>query len=1217
MSEFGWNNDFLKREVEESNTSDKIKQDTKRALDESKRILETAPAQQDKVLLQKEYEDVRLATIASLRLLQAQTEENLDQFRHELSEGENSQTLSDGEITEMEYARIEKELDELRHLPRTAYSIPARSPNDLSGLLSNGSRLLPQSPINMSVRPELLAQQPRMSRVEEKPDPFEFGKMVQALNEELENMTLDEILNNKIVRRKIINMPNGEMCPVLTYKVPEGEWPLDLPLLKAKILDAEKSETFSNEAKVRESFMHLLSEAGIENAEKNGNELFDELQKELFPEDPYASCAIEMIKLIQNFARDRWAELSEENILVALDGALEYKKEVTFNERQAILQTYPWVNIEQAFTYETHWEIEKFLLDIGVSQYESDSLASEILKIRQNEITANRQSEVLRKFDSLSPESLAFILWSNASPEKIRTIVHLLSPMDLSEIIKDLKNRVYRIQHKWDLLHIFSEYKDQLWDISFADINPKLRWDAGVLRAFPRELKITDITDFPTTLFTGFTGKSTIEYLISIGVKKWNSEGKHFIDRVLRRAYMAYSGEPAEVMSVIRKFLASDKYTDFEKNFVKNNIPNSILLFDTQNSFWIEKKEEQMSIISEEAFNNYHQMLKDGIRPEIIQDVIGDIDRYIEQRTISAHTETVALIIEKWLFDKTSYIKDFIWDYTPWEEDTQENNPIIALQKQVLTRDLRDIAYFSSLVRGDSDIIIHAVNATSSLAEMQQIIPYLEFTRFWAIQALYNTMEEKYGAETAQIYIGSDKRFPEIAQNIMKLGVTEKSKQFLYDILIHAEGITAKFQESKGAMLESIEQSNDHVILWRISEICKSIGSSVSSDAMHELKDIFVYKETNTPEDYQRLLEIFWSQEKVQDFLNGIIDLRKSLIAEKLEIARNQTEGMIYSRDFEDDFILLNETWEKSLKIEALRKHFNDYMVMMPREKGETIEAYQTRFIRAFIVRYNLENEDTINAINGTFTLIFKEAKWEEVDGKTLADAMRDGRMDELWTRNFDTRQKRLIQEYEEEQAATNSIDEDTHTETSFDTQEKQILYKAGFDADEIESITPEEIKILRNSPEALRGMISFKETLAQLNLEEFFGYRHYIFPAIQSKSMNSGLNLQDGDYLSPKEIAIVLFTIADSISHRLTETEQARVESLRWSKQDIEKVTQLLKEINKQDSLMTAQEDRSILRDEWRIGGFFREEFLGKEGDSSAQKTGWFDTGKFLESIQ
>jgi len=48
---------------------------------------------------------------------------------------------------------------------------------------------------------------------------------------------------------------------------------------------------------------------------------------------------------------------------------------------------------------------------------------------------------------------------------------------------------------------------------------------------------------------------------------------------------MAYSGEPAEVMSVIRKFLASDKYTDFEKNFVKNNIPNSILLFDTQNSF--------------------------------------------------------------------------------------------------------------------------------------------------------------------------------------------------------------------------------------------------------------------------------------------------------------------------------------------------------------------------------------------------------------------------------------------------------------------------------------------------------------------------------------------------------------------------------------------------------------------------------------------------------
>lgn len=52
--------DFLKNEVQESNTSDKIKADTIKALEQSKKIVDQNP---EREALKKEYEEVRLATV--------------------------------------------------------------------------------------------------------------------------------------------------------------------------------------------------------------------------------------------------------------------------------------------------------------------------------------------------------------------------------------------------------------------------------------------------------------------------------------------------------------------------------------------------------------------------------------------------------------------------------------------------------------------------------------------------------------------------------------------------------------------------------------------------------------------------------------------------------------------------------------------------------------------------------------------------------------------------------------------------------------------------------------------------------------------------------------------------------------------------------------------------------------------------------------------------
>ncbi len=117
MALIPWHNqDFLAKEVKESQSSDEIKQRTQKALEESKRIFRSSESIGiQKEQLKKEYEEVRLSTIASLRKLRHETGSSLEEFRKELS-WEDSETLSDGSMSESEVKIIEDEVQDLRDI---------------------------------------------------------------------------------------------------------------------------------------------------------------------------------------------------------------------------------------------------------------------------------------------------------------------------------------------------------------------------------------------------------------------------------------------------------------------------------------------------------------------------------------------------------------------------------------------------------------------------------------------------------------------------------------------------------------------------------------------------------------------------------------------------------------------------------------------------------------------------------------------------------------------------------------------------------------------------------------------------------------------------------------------------------------------------------------------------------------------------------------------
>jgi hypothetical protein len=72
--------EFLKNQVQQSQSSDSIKEETAKILDEAKEIR----ARLDNDDAQKEYDEVRLSTIAALKDLQVNTHDDFNQLRSDL-----------------------------------------------------------------------------------------------------------------------------------------------------------------------------------------------------------------------------------------------------------------------------------------------------------------------------------------------------------------------------------------------------------------------------------------------------------------------------------------------------------------------------------------------------------------------------------------------------------------------------------------------------------------------------------------------------------------------------------------------------------------------------------------------------------------------------------------------------------------------------------------------------------------------------------------------------------------------------------------------------------------------------------------------------------------------------------------------------------------------------------------------------------------------------
>jgi len=104
--------DFLKQQVIESQSSDPIKEETARILDEARDIRARLNSEE----AQKEYDELRFSTIWALKDLRTETHEDLEAIRTELWNSIDPFSYSQGEINQTELWNISREFNDLQEL---------------------------------------------------------------------------------------------------------------------------------------------------------------------------------------------------------------------------------------------------------------------------------------------------------------------------------------------------------------------------------------------------------------------------------------------------------------------------------------------------------------------------------------------------------------------------------------------------------------------------------------------------------------------------------------------------------------------------------------------------------------------------------------------------------------------------------------------------------------------------------------------------------------------------------------------------------------------------------------------------------------------------------------------------------------------------------------------------------------------------------------------
>lgn len=785
------------------------------------------------------------------------------------------------------------------------------------------------------------------------------------------------------------------------------------------------------------------------------------------------------------------------------------------------------------------------------------------------------------------------------------------NPAEVDSILENRKYIKY-ISNPDDLLLLI----EKSWaSIKFHEVHSKLQTNIQVLRAL-NNIDIFDIYRMPDTFFSFQDGDNQSAY------------GKVFV--LLESVSYSYAsvinafkqGNSPEVLRELADYLyliikdQDNNLNEFKRERIKKSLlkQDELMVFldtDKKEELWyVPGIAEENNDNAREVFNNTAKRMFEftsymNTWAETKRKDRSIIVNYLLENGFSEVKDTFINLIRKENIIKTYWL----WDILSNMEYSEENIKIIL--SGIESRGGEIIKPLNDKFKSHPSVI-EAILKKTDRDKWDNILPYININSSRWILALYRA---------------SGNSVEEVVKYLdMKGYGSEELKQII-------EGTVEK---NLSLMSRIIDEYNKSIVIqeiWGKTKIVKSNVEASENTISHTRAFLEEYNHI-FPDTEAFLIalktsswinEELWKEihrafrgnpEEITVFTEWLLSASAQDAQEELERQQSWTLGVPRGSKLEE-IIEFNEYGEfKDESWENISKRFKDFRQS---KNFENIEEAQKAYLEFLWVEERSEDYHKITEYLATeeaavkaFINIEKSKEiataityqdWEELESiqDTIDNKYLSGEL------------SYLPQDTNKENKNSNEVSDNNSSSPEIPSFFSPITERVSFwengnyilstNTGEI-PITPTDLTALDNNPEAEANFIEFYNTLQKLNLEEFWNYKDIIFQAISNSSATSGLNLNDKWYIDKSDMALFLYTIADSVSEspHITDVEKNDINSMRGQKQDYDLIYSMIERVNRQTGL-AKDGDQSVLRwNEWRLWKIFREMYFSKDNDKNTQ---------------
>ena len=910
------------------------------------------------------------------------------------------------------------------------------------------------------------------------------------------------------------------------------------------------------------------------------------------------SCSIDYLTMLQDFSDEHFSqykiEIDGTQALSVIWDVIELKKTDTelqlMNLRDRI-SNISWESYEKVAKLLETWDIsdiEKYLGNeqLFSNQEEAQTLLEEVEDLLWVKEEIQEQEERLSDLQKIANEwGLGFVLEllkDKSNPQDKRKIIDLLSPPKHSELQNNLPDLLYSIT---DLNTIRSLYAGSHMEplkswfdlVTLSDIHPSLRIHAAVIRWFPWEIWVEDLASIPTEYFHNeHLGINNIKYLLTRNNILDSSE---FIQHVLLKAYYSDRRKTVNIVRAITETLSS--INPEEKTILKSSIPKVLVTEKNRSTLWLSDEVSLNTWISEQEFD----ALINKSRKLSLTDVeFEQIDTYLANQPLTEENWTIGTIrglANKGLFNKLPHMQHALGNRVQSTENgVWDTSPITELQIHILNTDITNLRFFSKEVRTAPDIIEGALSHISGLKEAQYVISQLHFENAASFRAILKGLDQVFGEETADTYLAMDKRFPKLIKMVDNASLHDLSER-IWNILLKMKDGVAAFQKSQD-IINKVEKSE---LKWRISNILISLSVSEQVVDQESQTILEIYNKADpSPQDYQKLMEIFGSQEKVKNFLDAVINLKlEEVEQEQIKVLSEEKEKSQYAPQVQK---YLRETQEGTHTLD--REKILSLFYVMKSEIQLDPEQWDAEFLKQSqekLEKMWFTPEQAEEIVNDIFTAQLKKEKlvYRKTHMDNYIEAIQNGTLDELDTKAF----KSYTEESALQTAKNNeSNDSEENPQIKNPSKNENGTYTIKIGEDIINDITPEEFIVINQNQESLKNFVNFRTTLKELNLENIWPFRHDILIAIGSLDCNPN----NGDYITGNELSIFLARITYATLW------PDMVPEFKNTPESLKRTKQIIRRVNQVGILKGANDVSGVWEGWWIIESAFRKKFAPKD---------------------